>query len=205
MSTPGIEELERVRAQRSGNNGAAEPWPPFRPLPDVSLPVVPTLPRTLLPAALQGWLVDAAERLDVPLELVATPALVMLGGLIGRRLGLCPKRHDDWVVVPNVWGAIITRPGFLKSPAMHEAKRHLSGLAAAAAAAYATRQARVDVEREVIETQIVKLKRDATGKEGNPQGIRARLEELKRRLAPQWRYPRASTQTTRRSRSSGHS
>src|SRR5262245_55709471 len=130
MSTLGLDDLARARADQTRGNGSAEPWPPLRPLPDDSLPPVPTLPPALLPATLRPWIVDAAERLDVPLELVAVPALVMLGGLIGRRLSLCPKRHDDWAVVPNVWGAVITRPGFLKSPAMHEAKRFISRLAA---------------------------------------------------------------------------
>jgi hypothetical protein len=183
MSTPGLDDLARVQVERIRSNGSVEPWPPLKPLPDAALPPVPTLPPTLLPAALRPWLVDAAERLDVPLELVATPALVMLGGLIGRRLGLCPKRHDDWVVVPNVWGALITRPGFLKSPAMHEAKRFVSRLALSAAAAHRTSQATVDVDREVIETKIAKLKRGATGTKGNPEEIRAELTDLKKRLA----------------------
>jgi hypothetical protein len=183
MSTPGLDDLARVQVERIRSHGSVEPWPPLKPLPDDALPPVPTLLPMLLPAALRPWLVDAAERLDAPLDLVATPALVMLGGLIGRRLGLCPKRHDDWVVVPNVWGGIITRPGFLKSPAMHEAKRFVSGLAAAAAAANTTRQAKVDVDREVIETEIAKLKRGATEKDGDTKGLRPKLEKLKKRLA----------------------
>src|SRR5262245_62771401 len=113
VSTPYIDELERVRSERTDNNGATEPWPPLRPLPNASLPAVPTLPPTLLAAALRSWLVDAAERLDVPLELVAAPALVMLGGLIGRPLGLSPQRHDAWRVVRHDCGAITTVPRFL--------------------------------------------------------------------------------------------
>jgi hypothetical protein len=171
--TPGGSAGDRVQAG----------WRPLQPLPDDALPPVHTLPPTLLPAALRSWLVDAAERLSVPLELVASPALVMLGGLIGRRLSLCPKRHDDWVVVPNVWGAVITRPGFLKSPAMHEAKRHLDRLAAAASAAHETRAAAVEVERVIIETEIAKLKRDASGKDGDPESIRTTLAGLQQRLA----------------------
>jgi putative DNA primase/helicase len=177
------DEAARFAAGGGAHAGAAPPWPALHPLPDDSLPPVPTLPPTLLPAALHPWLVDAAERLDVPLELVATPALVMLGGLIGRRLGLRPKRYDDWVVVPNVWGAIITRPGFLKSPAMHEAKRHLDRLAAAATEAHETRAAAVEIERVIVETEIAKLKRDATGKGGDPEAIRTKLAELQQRLS----------------------
>src|SRR4030095_6451295 len=47
----------------------------------------------------------------------------------------------------------------------------------------ATAQATMDVEREIVETQIKKLKRDATGRRGDPEAIRAQLKELKERLA----------------------
>jgi hypothetical protein len=179
------EDPDRTGPTPGGSAGdrAQAGWPPLQLLPDGALPPVHTLPPTLLPAALRSWLVDAAERLSVPLELVAIPALVMLGGLIGRRIGLCPKRFADWVVVPNVWGATITRPGFLKSPAMHEAKRHMDRLAATAAAAHETRAATVEVERTIIETEIKKLKNDATRRGGDPEAIRTKLAELQQHLA----------------------
>jgi hypothetical protein len=31
------------------------------------------------------------------------------------------KRHDDWTVIPNLYGAMIGRPSLLKSPAMKRA------------------------------------------------------------------------------------
>ena len=158
-------------------------WPALQPLPDDALPPVPTLPGDLVPAAWRPWLTDAAERLDVPLEMVVVPALVMLGGVIGRRLCLSPKHHDDWRVVPNVWGAVIARPGFLKTPAMHEAKRFLSRLAAAATEWHTALAAAMAIEREIVETEIKKLKRDATLKGGKPEAMRATLEELTARLA----------------------
>ena len=43
-----------------------------------------------------------------------------------------PKRHDDWTVVPNLWGAIVARPGMLKTPALREVLKPLRNLAAKA-------------------------------------------------------------------------
>jgi hypothetical protein len=28
---------------------------------------------------------------------------VVAGSLIGRKVGIHPKRQDDWLVVPNLW------------------------------------------------------------------------------------------------------
>jgi hypothetical protein len=184
MSTPNLDDLARMQAERDryrGGNGAGctdDAWPPMQRLPDDALPSVPTLPPELLPEGLRAWLVDAAERMQVPLELVATPALVFLGGLIGRRLVIRPKRHDDWQLVPNLWGATIARPGFLKTPAQQEAQRFLSDLAADAHHTFIAQRADVDANREVIETQIAKLKREAASKDGAPESIRERLRDL---------------------------
>jgi hypothetical protein len=168
---------------RAPQRNTAEAWPALQPLPDEALPSVPTLPAALLPAALRPWLADAAERLDVPLELVATPALVMLGGLIGRRLGIHPKRLDDWLVVANLWGLVVARPGFLKSPAMEEARKPLAWLAAQATAAHKTNQAKAELDRAVLETELAKLKKMAMGKNGDPEKIRADFENLQKKLA----------------------
>src|SRR5262245_8259138 len=89
MTTRGLDDLERAR-QRARAAGEV-PWPALTALPEPGLPPVPTLDAALLPTRLCDWLVDAAERLDVPLELVAAPALCLLGGLIGRRIAIAPK------------------------------------------------------------------------------------------------------------------
>ena len=53
--------------------------------------------------------------------MVAAPALVGLAAIVGRQVAIHPKAHDDWRVVPNLWGGIIARPGKLKSPVLAEA------------------------------------------------------------------------------------
>ena len=39
-----------------------------------------------------------------------------------------PKQHDDWRVVPNLWGLIVGRPGVMKSPALGEVLKPLHRL-----------------------------------------------------------------------------
>jgi putative DNA primase/helicase len=56
--------------------------------------------------------------------------MVALGAVIGRRVGIAPKRRDDWLVVPNIWGGVVGRPGVMKTPALSEAMRPLRRLEA---------------------------------------------------------------------------
>ena len=74
---------------------------------------VPPLPQDLVPEPLRPWLSDIAERVSCPLDFAVVPALVALGTVLGRKIGMRPKAHDVWTVIPNPWGAIIGRPGVL--------------------------------------------------------------------------------------------
>jgi hypothetical protein len=102
------------------------------------LPPVPQMDvEALLPAPLAGYVMDAAHRKVAPPEFVAVSLLVSLGALIGARCGVRPKLHDDWIVVPNLWGAIIAPPSKKKSPSMADGTRPLKWLAAQAREKYA--------------------------------------------------------------------
>ncbi len=112
-----------------------ENWPDPTPLPIGLLPV-PVFDRELLPHAVGRWVADIAERMQVPGEFVAVPAMVAAGATIGNRLGIRPMRYDDWRVVPNVWGCIIGRPGTMKSPAVGQALAPLEAIQARAREEY---------------------------------------------------------------------
>lgn len=109
--------------------GASDGWPDPQPLPS-QLPPVQSFSFDLLPAALRGWLADIAERVQCPPEFVAVGAIVALGSIIGRKVGVRPKEKDDWTEFPNLWGAIIGKPGVLKSPALNEVLKPLRRLEA---------------------------------------------------------------------------
>ncbi|MEW5976028.1 MAG: YfjI family protein [Acidobacteriota bacterium] len=95
----------------------SEAWPDPVPLPEEFVKV-PELPADWLPSSLRAWLVDSAERMGVPLCFPAVAAIVGLSAAVGRRACITPLEHDaSWRVVPNLWGAIIGRPGLMKTPA----------------------------------------------------------------------------------------
>ena len=108
-----------------------EEWPDLQPLPD-ALPPVPELDPAMLPESLRPWITDVAERMQCPLEYPAIGALVALSSIVGRQIGIRPRRRDDWTVVPNLWGAVVGRPGLMKSPALSEAIKPIEALEAAA-------------------------------------------------------------------------
>src|SRR5262245_5691204 len=100
---------------------------PHRVITTDLLPV-PPLDTSLIPAPFRGWLTDIAGRGCFPLEYPTAAALVGLSSLVGRKLGIRPKRHDDWLVVPNLWGAVVGPPSMEKSPPVEEALRPLHRL-----------------------------------------------------------------------------
>jgi len=77
----------------------------------------------LLPNAFRPWIRDIAERMQCPPDYPAISAMVGLASLVGRQVTIRPKKHDDWYVVPNLYGAIVGPPGVLKSPALKEPMR----------------------------------------------------------------------------------
>jgi len=108
-----------VRARRQAG-AEGEPWPTPRPLASTLAEVCPFDP-DLLPESLRAWVLDLAERLQVPPDYPGAALTVMLAGAIGRRALVRPQRHDPWVVNPNLWGTIVGRSGVLKSPVLRAA------------------------------------------------------------------------------------
>jgi putative DNA primase/helicase len=114
-------------AQDLDNAADADAWLEPMPLPD-SLPSVAPLDMELLPYGLRAWVADIAMRMQCPVDFTAVGAVVALSSLIGARAVVKPKAHDDWAVVPNLWGVIVGRPGVLKSPALNEVLKPLHEL-----------------------------------------------------------------------------
>ena len=116
-------------ARSTGAAGQFGLWPEPTQLPN-ALPPVDAFDAELLPVALRGWVMDIAHRMQCPADFPAVAALVALSSLIGARAVIQPKARDDWQVVPNLWGAIVGRPGVKKSPALGEALKPLNRLQA---------------------------------------------------------------------------
>jgi hypothetical protein len=123
------ELVQRTIAARTSKKSID--WPLSHPLPG-GLPAVPVFAAELMPDALRPWIADIVDRMQCPMDFPAVATIVTLSSLVGRQCAIRPKRHDDWTVVPNLWGAVVGRPGVLKTPAIQEPIRILSRLESAA-------------------------------------------------------------------------
>ena len=108
------------RAQETQSESWSEPLP----LPE-GLPPVKALDPAMIPTPFRSWIMDIADRMQIPPDFSAAAAIVAAGSVIGRGCGIYPKRRDDWIIVPNLWGGVVGRPSLMKSPAVSEAQRPL--------------------------------------------------------------------------------
>ncbi len=145
-------------AGRPNEAGFDRDWP-AQPGALADAPTTPTLPAEMIPDVLRPWLVEVARRACFNLEFVAVPAIGGAGAVIGRSVGIMPGKFDDFLVVPNLWGAIVARPGLMKSYAVDEGLRPLHRLAGGAvkrfaevSASQSARQVRLHAEMEALKS-----------------------------------------------------
>ncbi len=148
-----------------------EPQPIEKPLPDVEI-----LDPHLLPDGLRGWLVDIAYRKQVPLDLPAVTAITLISGLVGSRLGIKPKKYDDWSVIPNLWGMIVANPGMLKTPVINDVSKPLKNLEMEAEKVYKAAVIRFAAATERRKIHIERVKKQL--KETDTPELLAELESL---------------------------
>ncbi|MCC7291465.1 MAG: DUF3987 domain-containing protein [Phycisphaerales bacterium] len=93
--------------------------------------------------------------------------MIALATVVGRKIGIRPKRHDDWLVVPNMWGGAIGPPSVMKTPAIQEPLKPLKRLEIEA-------KKRFDAEMKEYEAhQLVAEQRKLLGK----QAVKHALKE----------------------------
>ena len=112
---------------------AVDDWPEPGEIKESALLPVAQITPEMLPKAFREWLFDVSYRMQCPLEFVAVGAMVAASSVIGAGCAICPKRRDNWTVIPNLWGAIVARPSQKKSPSLKEVLRPLDALEEAAA------------------------------------------------------------------------
>jgi hypothetical protein len=157
-------------------------WEDPVPLPE-GLPPVVSLDPAMIPEPLRGWIIDVCERMQVPPDFAAAGAVVVAGSLVGRRVGIYPKRQDDWLVVPNLWGAVVGRPSLLKSPALAEVMKPLARLIAEAYEKYQKAMLAYETDVMVAEATKAALKDELkkAAREAASGGDRSKLDEIARR------------------------
>ncbi len=158
----GCLHIEHAIRRFAGVKKSVRNWPEPEDLKTELLPV-PPLPEDLIPESLRGWVKDIAHRMQVPLSFTAASAFVVAASLIGTGCGIKPKEKDDWLVVPNLWGGIVAKPGKLKSPALEAIIKPLAkleteemGLHNLALAAYESKQKEFANRKKVLEDMMKK-------------------------------------------------
>lgn len=80
----------------------------------------PSFDPTLLPEGLRPWIIDEANRLGVPIQAIAVPALVSASAVIGSTAKVQVKRYDQgWTEPANLWGMTVGHSGDRKTPAIN--------------------------------------------------------------------------------------
>ncbi|MBL8420199.1 MAG: DUF3987 domain-containing protein [Dechloromonas sp.] len=125
------------------------------------LPPVPALDPKLIPTPLRAWIADVAHRMQCPLDYCAVGALVALAGVVGAAIGIKPKRRDDWLVVPNLWGGVIGPPSKKKTPALTDMLKALGRLESSAASGSQQARASAADPETKIKQKILKQELEA--------------------------------------------
>jgi putative DNA primase/helicase len=146
-------------------NGAAADnpvWPDPLPLANPLPPVAP-FDMDLLPRAFRPLVEDAAERMQVVPDFVALPLVVAFGAAVGRRVRIQPKAADSgFQVVPNLWGAIVAPPGYMKTPAIAAAVAPLVELEKESRSEYAAAYQNYEMEKELHDLDLSAWRQMAT-------------------------------------------
>ena len=65
---------------------------------------------------------------------------------------------DNWIVVPNLWGAVIGRPSLLKSPAIAEVMKPLERLILESMEEHKIQQSHFEKQNMIMDAQKAALK-----------------------------------------------
>jgi hypothetical protein len=148
---------------QSGISDAQHPkpdldWPEPEPLRNTLLDVTP-LPSCNIPEPYRDWISDVAERMQCPTDFIAVAAIVTTAAVIGTGCGIKPKQKDDWLVIPNLWGGIVGRPGMLKTPAVSEVMQLIKQLEVEAKKSYDVEVSnyQADLELHKADREAIKL------------------------------------------------
>ena len=136
-----------------------------------------------------------AKRMDnAAPDFTAAAAVVQAAALIGRKVGIYPKRHDDWMVIPNLWGSLVGPPASMKTPALEQTIKPTKRLAARAARDHkeALKQHELDkmvaaAEKSALKKQLEdKAKKVAAGDAPRSEmdAIRRRSRRPRSRMSP---------------------
>ncbi len=146
-------------------------------LPDDIAPA-PELDEKLIPNSWREWLTDVAERMQCPLDYPTIAAIVSAAALVGSKIRIRPKRFDAWLVTPNLWGAIIGSPSFLKSPALKEGLFFFNEIAESERVKFAGEWKDYEFDKEFADAKQAEIKKQMRGEKANKETLKMKFQNL---------------------------
>lgn len=141
----------------------ADGWALPQPLPG-ELRRVKALDVGCLPSTVRDAVQDIAERLSCPVDYVAGSLLVGAGAIVGNRVGIMPKQHDEtWEVYPAFWGGIVGPPGSMKTPVQQETMKPLRHVEEQESIGYASALAKYQAEKKQFDKALAAFKAGKLG------------------------------------------
>ena len=171
----------------------ADSWPVPTEI-KTDLPPAPAFDaHALLPAALANYVLDEADRMPCPPDYIAAAMIVSLGSVIGARCAIKPKRRDDWIVTPNLFGGVVGDPSAKKTPATSVVIRFLDRLEAQEAAKLEEANKVFEAEMAAHEARESSLKssmKKAAGVKGDGSRMQSAVKDLRDLQPPEKPYER---------------
>lgn len=190
-------DIEKYVDRVAAGAGVIQPsWPEPKPIVAELPPAPPFDANALLPSILADYVLDEADRMRCPPDFIAAALIVALGSVIGSRCALKPKRRDDWVVVPNLYGGVVGDPASKKSPSIDKALVFMNRLERDEAQRHAERMVEYEAElaahkaREAAIASIMKRAAGAKKKPEDADSMAAAIDDLKRLAPPEEPHPR---------------
>lgn len=143
----------------------------------------PELKERMIPRQLRGWIIDVCERMQVPLDFVASPVLVAVATVVGRQVAIRPKKYDDFTVISNLWGAVVALPASLKTPAITKALGPIYKLIRTATEEFGRTKEEAEWEVYRIEDEIKHLEKQLKGNKDNRSEILDEIRLKKKELS----------------------
>jgi len=162
------------------------PWDEPEPLPEELLPVL-QFKYDFLPVSFRDWIRDTSERMQCPRDFAGVGAVIALAAVVGRKIGIRPKKYDDWLVVPNLYGGVVGHPGLLKTPVLEEVMIPLKRLASSSRESFKKVSEEWETQksvRDVKEKAFLEQMHKATNTGKNTEDIEAKLLSLKKESTP---------------------
>lgn len=153
-----VVDIERATARIDALVERKSPWPDPRPIVS-DLPPAPAFDaNALLPKPLAEFVNDEADRMCAAPDYVAATLIVSLGAVIGTKCAIKPKRRDDWIVTPNLYGGVVGDPSAKKSPTISTVMRFMDRLEAKEVELLTERQKTYEAELAAFEAHEAAIK-----------------------------------------------